>query len=125
MNPPSLAPPKGYSHGMRGTGELLFVSGQIGWDANGHIVSPAFLPQFSKALDNVLEVVREAGGSPTSIMRLVIYVTDKKAYLAQVKEVGETYRSRMGKHFPAMALVEVKSLLEDAAQVEIEAIALL
>jgi enamine deaminase RidA (YjgF/YER057c/UK114 family) len=110
---------------MRGTGELLFVSGQIGWDGAEKLVSPAFLPQFSQALANVLEVVSEAGGGPTSIVRLVIYVTDKKAYLSQVKEVGEAYRARMGKHFPAMALLEVKSLLEDGAQVEIEAVALL
>ena len=125
VNPASLARPRGYSHGMRGSGELLFVSGQIGWDKEGKLVSPDFVPQFARALDNILEVVRESGGEASSIARLLIYVTDKRAYLANLKEVGEEYRRRMGRHFPAMALLEVKSLLEDKALVEIEATALL
>jgi len=81
--------------------------------------------QFGRALDNVLAVVAAAGGSPGSVARLVIYVTDKREYRARRREVGEAYRSRMGKHFPAMALVEVRGLLEDDARVEIEAVALL
>jgi len=81
--------------------------------------------QFAQALDNVLAVVAAAGGSPESIARLVIYVTDKRDYRAGRGEVGDAYRSRMGKHFPAMALVEVRGLLEDDARVEIEAVALL
>jgi enamine deaminase RidA (YjgF/YER057c/UK114 family) len=110
---------------MRGSGEILFVAGQIGWDRSGTLVSPGFAPQFAQALDNVLEVVRAAGGEPRSLARLTIYVTDKRAYLAELDAVGREYRNRMGKHFPAMALLEVKSLLEDGAVVEIEAVAVL
>ena len=125
VNPSSLAPPRGYSHGMKGSGELLFVAGQVGWDAQGHMVQGDFVAQFAQALDNVLAVVGAAGGSPESVARLVIYVTDKREYRARRREVGEAYRMRMGRHFPAMALVEVKGLLEDDARVEIEAVALL
>ncbi len=125
VNPASLALARGYSHGMRGSGEVLFVAGQIGWDAQARLVSDDFALQFGQALDNVLAVVREAGGSPQSIGRLTIYVVDKREYLARAKDVGAAYRTRMGRHFPAMALVEVKSLLEAGAKLEIEATALL
>jgi enamine deaminase RidA (YjgF/YER057c/UK114 family) len=125
VNPATLAPPSGFSHGMRGSGELLFVAGQIGWDGTGIMVPGGFLAQFGQALDNVLAVVREAGGTPETIARMVVYVTDKREYLARREEVGAVWRERLGRHFPAMALVEVKGLLEDTAQVEIEAVALL
>jgi enamine deaminase RidA (YjgF/YER057c/UK114 family) len=125
VNPESLARPRGYSHGMRGTGEVLFVAGQIGWDRAGCLVSEDLVVQFGQALDNVVDVVWAAGGSPESIARLTIYVTDKQEYRRCAKELGEAYRQRLGKHFPAMSLVEVKSLLEDHAKVEIEATALL
>jgi enamine deaminase RidA (YjgF/YER057c/UK114 family) len=125
VNPPSLAPPRGYSHGMKGSGEVLFVAGQVGWDGEGRMVQGDFVAQFAQALDNVLAVVAAAGGSPESVARLVIYVTDKREYRARRREVGEAYRRRMGKHFPAMALLEVRGLLEDDARVEIEAVALL
>jgi enamine deaminase RidA (YjgF/YER057c/UK114 family) len=124
VNPESLAAPRGYSHGMKGTGDLVFVSGQIGWNREGRLVSDDFVLQFAQALENVLDVVWAAGGSPTSVARLVLYVTDKREYQRRLKEVGAAYRKRMGKHYPAMALVEVKSLLEDDAKVEIEAMAL-
>ena len=120
VNPESLAPPRGYSHGMQGRGDLLFIAGQIGWDQASHIVSPDFVAQFAQALDNVLEVVWKAGGDAGSLARLVIYVTDKSEYLRARKAIGEAWRQRMGRHFPAMVLVEVKSLLEDGAKVEIE-----
>jgi enamine deaminase RidA (YjgF/YER057c/UK114 family) len=123
VNPESLAPPRGYSHGMKGSGDLVFVAGQIGWDRQGHMVAGDFAAQFAQALDNVLEVVWKAGGGPHSVARLVIYVTDKAEYRRLQKEIGAAYRARMGKHFPAMVLVEVKSLLEDDARVEIEATA--
>jgi enamine deaminase RidA (YjgF/YER057c/UK114 family) len=110
---------------MRGSGELLFVAGQVGWNGAAQLVSDDFALQFGQALDNVLAVVREAGGSPESIGRLTIYVVDKGEYLARARDVGAVYRARMGRHFPAMALVEVKSLLEAGAKVEIEATALL
>jgi enamine deaminase RidA (YjgF/YER057c/UK114 family) len=125
INPESLARPRGYSHGMKGHGDVLFVAGQIGWDRGGVLVSPELTLQFGQALDNVLDVVWAAGGSPESIARLVLYVTDKNDYRARAKDIGAEYRRRMGKHFPAMTLVEVKSLLEDGAKVEIEAVAVL
>lgn len=125
VNPASLAPPRGYSHGMKGAGEVLFVAGQVGWDGQGRMVTGGFVAQFAQALDNVLAVVRAAGGGPASVARLTLYVTDKREYRAQQREVGEAYRRLMGKHFPAMALVEVRGLLEDDARVEIEAVALL
>ena len=125
VNPETLAKPRGYSNGMKGSGDILFVAGQIGWDRNGHMVSSDFVAQFAQALDNVLEVVWMAGGGPESVGRLTLYVTDKAEYLRHAKAVGDAYRARMGRHFPAMALVEVKSLLEDEARVEIEATAVL
>ena len=125
VNPDTLARPRGYSHGMKGSGDLLFVAGQIGWDRHGQMVHGDFAAQFGQALDNVLEVVWKAGGGPSSVARLVIYVTDKAEYRRLQKEIGAAYRARMGRHYPAMVLVEVKSLLEDDARVEIEATALL
>jgi enamine deaminase RidA (YjgF/YER057c/UK114 family) len=125
VNPETLARPRGYSHGMKGGGDVLFVAGQIGWDREGRMVAPDLVLQFAQALDNVLAVVTAAGGAPESIARLTIFVTDKQEYRQRARELGEAYRQRMAKHFPAMSLVEVKSLLEDDARVEIEATALL
>jgi enamine deaminase RidA (YjgF/YER057c/UK114 family) len=127
INPPSLGPPRGYSNGVlsEANRKLLFIAGQIAWNANQRIVSDDFVEQFDQALSNVIDVVKEAGGSAEDIARLVIYVTDKKEYRERTKAVGECYRKYMGKHFPAMVLVEVKSLLDDAAMVEIEGIAIL
>jgi enamine deaminase RidA (YjgF/YER057c/UK114 family) len=127
INPESLGRPRGYSNGLLTTqgARLLFVAGQVGWDERQKIVSDDFVEQFDRALRNVLEVVREAGGTSESVARLVIYVTDKREYLARTGEVGERWRTLMGRHFPAMALVEVRSLLDDAAKVEIEGIAVL
>lgn len=125
VNPETLAKPRGYNHGMRGTGELLFVAGQIGWSAEGRLVSDDFVAQFAQAVENVLAVVQAAGGTGASIARMVVYVTDKREYASRTVEVGAAWRERMGRHFPAMALVEVKGLLEPGARVEIEAVALL
>jgi enamine deaminase RidA (YjgF/YER057c/UK114 family) len=125
VNPPLLARPRGYSHGVVGEGRVLFVAGQIGWNERAEIVSEQFADQFDQALANVLEVVREAGGPPESVARLTIYVVDKREYLDAQHDVGEKYRARMGRHYPAMTLVEVKSLLEPAAKVEIEATAII
>ena len=125
VNPDSLARPRGYSHGMKGQGELLFVAGQVGWNREGRIVSADLVEQFAQALDNVLDVVWRAGGKPESLARMVLYVTDKQEYRLRAKPLGEAWRKRLGKHFPAMVLVEVKSLLEDDAKIEIEAIAIL
>jgi enamine deaminase RidA (YjgF/YER057c/UK114 family) len=127
INPESLGSPRGYSNGVlaEGGGGLLFVAGQIGWDEQQKIVSGDFVEQFDRALLNVIAVVTEAGGRPEEIARLLIYVTDKNQYRSRTREIGERYRARMGQHFPAMALVEVKGLLEDDALVEIEAIAVI
>jgi len=127
INPKSLGRPRGYSNGQL-TGEgprLLFVAGQIGWDEEQRLVSDDFVEQFDRALRNVLAVVLEAGGAPGGVARLVVYVTDKREYLARTSEIGERWRALMGRHYPTMALVEVKGLLEDGAKVEIEGIAVL
>ena len=127
INPESLGVPRGYSNGILadGGGKMLFVAGQIGWNERQALVSSDFVKQFDQALANVITVVTAAGGTRDQLARLVIYVTNKNEYNGRLREVGERYRARMGKHFPAMALVEVKSLLDDAAKVEIEAIAVL
>jgi enamine deaminase RidA (YjgF/YER057c/UK114 family) len=126
VNPESIGAPRGYSNGVLADGgQLLFIAGQIGWDQHQRITSDDLVAQFDRALTNVLTVVKEAGGKPEQIVRLVIYITDKNEYRARRKEVGERYRAHMGKHFPAMVLVEVKSLLDDKAKIEIEGIAVL
>lgn len=127
INPEALGAPRGYSNGVltEAGGRLLFVAGQVGWDEKQTIVSDHFVQQFDRALANVIAVVTEAGGSPDQIARLVLYVTSKQEYNECLNEIGKAYRSRLGKHFPAMVLVEVKGLLDDNAKVEIEAIAVL
>ncbi|MFN2516552.1 MAG: RidA family protein [Pyrinomonadaceae bacterium] len=127
INPAALGTPRGYSNGVLtdAGGRLLFVAGQVGWNEKQAIVSENFVKQFDRALANVITVVSDAGGRPDQIARLVIYVTNKKEYTNSLIEVGECYRARMGRHFPAMVLVEVKSLLDDNAKVEIEAVAVL
>ena len=127
INPEALGRPKGYANGLLTPPgvRLLFVAGQIGWDEQQRLVGEDFVEQFDRALSNVLAVVAEAGGAPGSVARMVVYVTDKREYAARTSEVGERWRALMGHHFPAMALVEVKGLLEDGAKVEIEATAVL
>ncbi|MSP59987.1 MAG: RidA family protein [Myxococcales bacterium] len=123
INPKQLARPVGYSHGAVGRGRLLAIAGQIGWDASARLVGSDFALQFEQALANVASVLAEAGGMPDDVISLRIYVTDKSEYLAATRAVGAAYRRHFGKHFPAMALVEVKGLLEEGAKVEIEALA--
>ena len=127
INPKSLGRPRGYSNGQLTApgSRLLFIAGQIGWDEEQRLVSDDFVEQFERALRNVLAVVLEAGGAPDGVARLVVYVTDKREYLARTSEIGERWRALMGRHYPTMALVEVKGLLEDGAKVEIEGIAVL
>ena len=127
INPESLGTPSGYSHGLLAdsSGKLLFIAGQIAWDSEQKIVSNDFVEQVDKALANVITVLNAAGGQPDNITRLIIYVTDKIEYRKRTKEVGERYRKHMGKHFPAMVLVQVAGLLDDTAKVEIEAIAVI
>jgi enamine deaminase RidA (YjgF/YER057c/UK114 family) len=127
INPESLGAPHGYSNGVlsEAGGRLLFIAGQIAWDGKQQIVSDDLVEQFDRALANVIAVVTEAGCQPEQIARLIIYVTGKNEYKKRLKEIGERYRARMGKHFPAMVLVEVAGLLEDRAKIEIEGIAIL
>jgi len=127
VNPESLGAPRGYSNGLIGEarGRLLFISGQVAWNERQQIISNDFVEQFDRALANLIAVVTEAGGTSADIARLMIYVTNLDEYRQRTKEVGERYRDRMGKHFPAMVLVEVKGLLDDAAKVEIEGLALM
>jgi enamine deaminase RidA (YjgF/YER057c/UK114 family) len=127
INPESMGSPRGYSNGVltEAGGSLLFIAGQIAWDERQKIISADFVEQFDLALANVIAVVAEAGGTPDQIARLTIYVTDKSEYSARTREIGERWRARMGRHFPAMALVEVKGLLESGAQVEIEGVAVI
>ncbi|HKP12842.1 MAG TPA: RidA family protein [Blastocatellia bacterium] len=126
INPEALGEPRGYSNGaLVEGGRLLFVAGQIAWDSEQRIVSRDFCEQFAQALSNVVAVVRAAGGEATDIAQLRVYVTDKLAYTSNLKRVGAAYRELMGRHYPAMALVEVSALVEDLAQVEIEAVACL
>jgi enamine deaminase RidA (YjgF/YER057c/UK114 family) len=127
INPESLGVPRGYSNGVlaENGGRLLFIAGQIAWDAEQRIISPDFVEQFDRALANVIMVVLEAGGHAEQIARLLIYVTDKNEYRSRTREIGERYRARMGHHFPTMALIEVKGLLEDDAKIEIEGIAVI
>lgn len=126
INPEALGAPKGFSHGVLApSGRTLFVAGQPAIDASGSVSANGFVEQFGTALDRVLAVVREAGGDAPSIGRMTIYVTSRDAYLASREALGEAYRTRMGNHYPAMALVEVAALVDEGAVVEIEATAVI
>jgi enamine deaminase RidA (YjgF/YER057c/UK114 family) len=124
IQPLGWAAPRGYSNGMVGTGSLLAIAGQIAWDPECNIVSDDLAAQFRQCLSNVLDVVRAAGGGPNDVVSLTIYVVDKHRYIAATKEIGAAWRELFGRHYPAMALVQVTALLEDRAQVEISGLAL-
>jgi enamine deaminase RidA (YjgF/YER057c/UK114 family) len=117
--------PKGYANGVVATGKTLFMAGMIGWDANGQFHSDDFAVQARQALKNIADVLREAGGVPDNIVRMTWYVTDKREYLAASSEVGQAFREIIGAYNAAMTAVEVRSLMEDRAKVEIEATAVL
>ena len=128
VRPEGWRKPQGYENGIlvEGGGRHLFVAGQIAWDADQALVGKGDMTaQFVQALDNVLEIVKDAGGYPEEIVRMTVYVTDKKAYLKSARAIGEAWRTRLGKHYPAMALVQVADLLEEGAMVEIEATAVI
>ncbi len=112
--------PSGYSNGVAAEGRMVFVAGQIGWDATQTFRSDDFVAQVRQALENTLAVLAEAGAGPGHLVRMVWYVTDKRDYLDRLSEVGRVYREVIGKHYPAMTLVEVSALLEPRAKVEIE-----
>jgi enamine deaminase RidA (YjgF/YER057c/UK114 family) len=120
LHPPGWPRPREYANGVAAEGRLVFVAGQIGWDATQTIVSDDLVDQLRQTLENTLAVLREAGAGPEHVARMTWYVTDKREYLARARELGEAYRTLMGRHFPAMAVVEVKALIEDRAKVEIE-----
>jgi NAD(P)-dependent dehydrogenase (short-subunit alcohol dehydrogenase family)/enamine deaminase RidA (YjgF/YER057c/UK114 family) len=126
INPEELGAPRGWNNGMlaRAGGRMLFIAGQTARDGSGRVPAGDFVTQFERALGNVLTVLRQAGGSPTDVGRFTIYVTDVAQYRASLKPLGAAYRRQMGSHFPAMALVEVKALVDDHALVEIEATAM-
>ena len=125
LHPQSWKKPKGFANGIAAEGRVVFLAGQIGWYAEQKFESADFVAQARQALANIVTLVAEAGGKPEHITRLTWFVTDKKEYLARLHELGEAYRAVMGRHFPAMTLVQVVALVEDEAKVEIEATAVL
>lgn len=129
VHPAHFPKPRGYADGivapLTAESRILHIAGQIAWDRDARIVSPDFATQFLQALDNVISVVREAGGATEHIVRLLVFVTDLDAYRAATGAIGEGWRARMGKFYPAMSLVKVGGLLEPGALVEIEGTAVL
>jgi enamine deaminase RidA (YjgF/YER057c/UK114 family) len=125
LQPKDWARPKGYANGIEAAGRTIFVAGQIGWDKDQRFAAKDFAGQFEQALRNILAVLAEAGAGPEHVVRLTWFVTDKRAYLADARRVGEIYRAVMGRNFPAMSVVQVVALVEDDALVEIEATAVL
>ena len=125
LNPAEWAKPKGYANGIAAEGRLVFVAGQIGWTAEARFESDDLVEQTRQALRNIVRVLAEAGARPEHIVRMTWYVVDKKDYLARNADLGKVYREIIGKHYPAMTLVQVAALLEDRAKIEIEATAVL
>ncbi len=115
--------PKGYSNGISASGRMIFTAGVVGWDEQEHFQSPRLDGQFAQALRNILAILREDGAGPEHVVRMTVYVTAIQEYLSLRDELGPIWKSIMGPHYPAMALVEVKRLVEHAAKVEIEATA--
>jgi enamine deaminase RidA (YjgF/YER057c/UK114 family) len=125
LQPPGWAKPRGFSNGIACEGRLVFIAGQVGWTGEGKWEARDFAPQFRQTLQNIIAVLREAGGRPEHIVRLTWYVLDKQEYLASMAAVGAAYRELMGRHYPAMAVVQVGALVEDEARLEIEATAVI
>ncbi len=124
LQPPGWARPKGFSHGVatRG-GTTVYIAGQVGWNAEERFEETSFAGQFRQTLENILAVLGEAGGRPEHIVRMTWYVLDKQEYLDSLREVGAAYRELIGRHYPAMAVVQVVALMEEKARLEIEATA--
>ena len=121
LNPPGWPRPKGYSNGISASGRMVFVAGMVGWDETETFASDDFAAQFRQALKNICAVLAEGGAGPEHVVRMTMYFTDKREYLANLAAVGAAYREIMGRNYPVMAAVEVKGLMEDRAKVEIEA----
>lgn len=117
--------PKGYANGVAAEGRLVFVAGQIGWTPEGRFEATDFAGQFRQTLLNTLAVLEAGGARPEHVARMTWYITDKRAYLASLRDVGATWRELWGPHYPAMAVVQVTALIEDAALVEIETTAVI
>lgn len=123
LQPPDWAPAKGYSNGIAARGTLVFVAGQVGWDPKQQIEPGGFVAQASRALSNIVAVLKEAGARPEHIVRMTWYVVDKDEYNGCLRDLGQKYREIIGRHFPAMTAVQVAGLVEEGARVEIEATA--
>ncbi len=116
---------QGYANGIVAEGRLVFLGGQIGWTGQQQFETDDFVGQVNQALANICAILTKAGGGPEHLVRLTWYVTDKREYLDRLKEIGRVYRDTLGRHFPAMTVVEVSAMMEDRAKVEIEATAVL
>ncbi|MDP3896166.1 MAG: RidA family protein [Mesorhizobium sp.] len=125
LDPAGWKPAKGYANGIAASGRTVFLGGQIGWTGQQIFESDDFVDQVRQALENIVAVLAEAGGTPDRIVRMTWFITDKAEYVARLKEVGDVYRAVIGRHFPAMTMVQVTALIEDRAKVEIEATAVL
>ena len=125
LHPRNWKPAKGYANGVAARGRIVFTGGLIGWNEREEFVSDDFAPQAEQVLRNIVAVLAEAGARPEHLVRLTWYVTDKRDYLAALPELGRAYRAVIGRHYPAMALVQVAALVEDRAKVEIEATAVI
>lgn len=125
LHPKSWKPAVGYANGVAASGRMVFCGGLIGWNADQVFESDDFAAQSAQALRNIVAVLAEAGARPEHLVRLTWYVTSKQDYLAALREVGRAYREIIGRHYPAMALVQVVALVEDRAKVEIEATAVI
>jgi enamine deaminase RidA (YjgF/YER057c/UK114 family) len=125
LQPPTWIKPRGYSNGVAASGRIVFVAGQVGWNASGQFEANDFVGQARQALANIVAVLAEAGARPEHIARMTWYVVDKHEYLANSRELGRAYREVIGSHFPAMTAVQVAGLVEDGAKVEIEATAMI
>ncbi|HXX11629.1 MAG TPA: RidA family protein [Burkholderiales bacterium] len=125
LQPPGWARPRGYSNGILARGQVVFVAGQIGWDAQCRFQTSDLAGQVRQALENIVAVLAEAGARPEHIARMTWYVTDKREYIAAYGAIGAIYRQVIGPHYPAMTAVQVAALLEDQAKVEIEATAVI
>jgi len=125
LQPEGWKPAKGYANGILAEGRMVFTGGQIGWNAAQEFETDDFADQAAQTLQNIVDILAEAGAGPEHLVRLTWYVTDKQEYLACQRALGEAYKRIIGRHFPAMALVQVVALVEDRAKVEIEATAVL
>ena len=125
LQPPGWEKPKGYVNGISASGRMVFVAGQVAFDEKNIIHEKTFAGQFRQVLKNTVAVLAEAGGRPEHIVRMTWYITDKQAYLGAIKDVGAAYRELIGRHYPAMAVVQVVALIEDLAMVEIETTAVI